>query len=491
MKKSISLNGNDLTLVQFENIAKGHAISIAPSALKKVKKGSEYTKSIHRSGKAVYGINTGFGYFAKTKIKESDQLKLQSNIIISHASGYGTPLTLPETRLAIALRLNALLKGYSGVRPELCLALFNLIKAEIYPIIPQCGSVGASGDLAPLAHLALPLIGEGDVMYQGKKISAKVALKKAGLEPLQLIEKEGLALVNGTQIMLSVGGLASIEAHRLTTLADKITALTFEALTGSYDCLNPHIHKVRHQRGQIVSAEVIRSQLSYPQNHHSKRLQDPYSLRCAPQIHGPCRDTIEHTLSIIEKEVNAATDNPLIFPDEKLVLSGGNFHGQPLAMAFDFASIAMTILSGISERRLDLLFNPQMSGLAAFLSPDEGIESGYMATQYLSASLLSENKMLSHPSSVDSTPGNVGIEDYVSMGMTSALKLKKIVTNTKCVLAIELLAACQALDLRKVKPAGKGTRKTYDTLRKHVPQLKQDRIVSNDIHLALEAIDKL
>ncbi len=494
-KQSITIDGESLALADAAAIAAGAGIVIAPSARKKIEQSRSVVMDVVAAGKPVYGVNTGFGYFANRSIKKEDLRRLQLNLLKSHAAGYGTPLSIPETRLAMALRLNVLVKGYTGVRYELCQALLDLINAEIYPVIPEYGSVGASGDLAPLAHLALPLTGHGEVFYQGKRMPATEALKAAKLKPIQLIEKEGLGLVNGTQIMLCVGGLSLFHALHIVKQADAITALTFEALEASPEPLDPLIHAIRNQPGQIQSAASILAQLTgsslFDPARPRHRLQDPYSLRCAPQIHGPSRDALHYSSGVIERELNAATDNPLVFTKEHQILSGGNFHGQALALAFDVAAMAVSELANVSERRLELLLNPLMSHLPAFLSPEEGVHSGYMALQYLSASLVNENKVLANPACTDSIPGNVGIEDHVSMGMTSARKLKRIVHNTSVVLAIEMLAAAQAVDLRGTAKLGKGTKKTYKLLRSFVPRLTEDRIVSDDVTKAVEAFGSL
>jgi len=348
---------------------------------------------------------------------------------------------------------------------------------------------------APLAHLALPLIGQGEVFYKGKQMAAKKALSLAKLKPLKLKAKEGLGLVNGTQIMLAVGSLALLEALDLAATADRIAALSFEGFHGDPGVLAEEIHHARGQKGQIASAAAIRSELegSYLYTSKEKRLrvQDPYSFRCAPQVHGASWDTLHHTASILEIELNAATDNPLVFEAEGCFRNGGNFHGQPLAIALDAAALAVAELGNISERRLDLLLNPHFSGLPAFLSPHPGICSGYMAGQYLAASLVNENKLLANPSSTDSIPGNCGVEDHVSMGSTSARKLRKMVGHLKTILAVEWLAATQAVDLRGSTPLGKGTKKSHHTLRKAVPRLHDDRIISYDITEATNIIPQL
>lgn len=491
----ISIDGEHLSLEKAHAIAQGAPLLISPSVQKKVEASHAYVKKIAHQNLPVYGVNTGFGYFANVRISHKKLQSLQLNLLKSHASGYGKALTLPETRLAMALRLNVLVKGFAGVRFDLCQALLELIQAEIYPIIPEFGSVGASGDLAPLAHLALPLAGLGLVHYQGEVMPAKEALKQANLKPIKLVEKEGLGLINGTQIMLAVGSLSLIEAQQLIRRADKIAALTYEALHASVDPLNALIHQARKQQGQIISAQAILDELKgsylFKQGQKRARVQDPYSIRCAPQIHGPSRDAIAYACQIAETELNAATDNPLVFADHRLILSGGNFHGQALALAFDFAAMSLSEIANVSERRLELMLNPHLSGLPAFLTPEEGIYSGYMATQYLSASLVNDNKILANPACTDSIPGNVGIEDHVSMGMTSARKLKQIVKNTHAVLAVEMLAAAQAIDLREAFPLGFGTKETYHSIRSSIPFLKKDRIVSEDVLKATQVLEKL
>lgn len=490
---TVILDGENLDLRKAVDISIGAKIVLKPFS-KQFQQSRKLVEEIAHGSKPVYGINTGFGYFAKHRINSHELEILQSNLIKSHAAGYGQPLSIYETRLAMALRLNVLLKGHTGVTKKLCEALLKLIEAEIYPIIPSYGSVGASGDLVPLAYLALPLIGEGTVYYKGELIPASKALKLAKLAPIKLETKEGLGLINGTQIMLSVGTLALAAAKTLGYLANLTTALTFEGMGATPEPLDEKIHSSRGQKGQIIAAKLIRSFLKGSYLHSDKfqkaRVQDPYSLRCAPQIHGASLDAFDYTENIVNIELNAATDNPLVFPKEKEVLSGGNFHGQPLALAFDFCAIAVSELGNVSDRRLETLMNPHLSKLPAFLTHKEGINSGYMAIQYLSASLVNENKILANPASTDSIPGNVGIEDHVSMGMTSARKLKKIVHNTTTILALEALAAAQAIDLRKIKKLGKGTKELYDAIRSEIPPLKDDRLVSDDVEKAVEVIHK-
>lgn len=491
--REVLLDGKDLPLKKAIEISKGAPIALCLTVRKKIEESRELVKNLAYDDQPYYGINTGFGYLANKKISKEDLHHLQHNIITSHASGWGEPIGIPETRLSMALRLNVLVKGYTGVRFELCTALQNLINAEVYPIIPKYGSVGASGDLAPLAHLALPLIGRGNVLYKGKKMSALEALELAGLKPISLVEKEGLSLVNGTQVMLGIGSIALQKALNLVEHAEIITALTYEALDGHLAPLQPQLHEVRLQIGQITSAKKILKALEGSYLHDTSiprsRVQDPYSMRCAPQVHGASRDALNYSKTIIERELNAVTDNPLVFTEEGAVISGGNFHGQPLAFAFDIASMAMAEIANISERRLELLLNPNTNKLSPFLTTDPGVDSGHMAAQYLCASLVNENKLLANPACTDSIPGNVGIEDHVSMGMTSARKFQSIVENTITVLSAEALSAVQAIDLGKKTKLGKETQILYSSIRSHIPPWAPERILANDIEKARSVLE--
>ncbi len=481
----LPLDGKHLTLDQLSCLADGARVSISEEAKKRIHSSRAAVETAVEKREPTYGVNSGFGYFANTAI-DCDSLKqLQVNILRSHASGWGTPLSKREARLAMVLRLNVLAKGYTGVRLELCEALETLINSGATPVIPEHGSVGASGDLAPLAHLALPLIGEGELVYEGRRAPSKEILEQLGLPPVELKEKEGLSLVNGTQIMLAVGSLALTHGLNLLDWSDKCAALSFEGLEGRPTVLTRQLHLLRGQKGQLCTAERIMAELEGSRLHHLSeypRLQDPYSLRCAPQVHGASRDALEYARSIIERELNAATDNPLVLDNGEIV-SGGNFHGQPLAMALDIAAIALAELGNVSERRLELLLNPNQSKLPAFLSPNEGLCSGYMAAQYLSASLVNANKGLANPACTDSIPGNVGIEDHVSMGMTSARKLRTLVENLQTILTVELLTASQAIDLRGVQASqlGSGTKTSFELVREKTPTLTADRILSEEI----------
>lgn len=490
--KTITLNGQSLTLEDAYHIAAGAPVAIDEKCVENIVRSRFLVEELARGETPVYGVNTGVGWFAGKKIPLERQKILQRNMVISHAGGMGKPLDIPEIRLAMALRLNVFTKGYTGVRPILCKTLCDMINAGVYPFIPEIGSLGASGDLIPLSHIALGMLGEGLVFYKDNLIEAKIAFKEAGITPVELDSKEGLALINGTQIMLSVGSLTLLEACSICRRADLVTALTYEALVAQIDPLNPLIHRLRNHLFQIESAENILSALkgSYLFDEAIKhpRVQDPYSLRCAPQVHGASRNVIAYALDVCANELNAATDNPLVDIEHKKILSGGNFHGQPLAIAFDSACMGIAELANISERRIEALLNPHISGLTAFLAKDEGVDSGYMVTQYLAGSFVNENKVLSHPACTDSIPGNVGIEDHVSMGMTSARKLKAVLNNTRQVLGIEAIVAAQAIDVRQVSRLGKGTKILYDIIRKEVPKLENDRIQDGELYFGAMAL---
>ena len=424
----VVIDGESFTLEMAAAVAAGATLVFGPNVESRVKKNRAVVEKLIRSDKAIYGLNTGFGYFANTKIPKNRLKKLQHNIVRSHAAGYGDPLPPRTARLCAALRLNVLARGLTGVRFALLEQLRSLLNAGVSPMIPKQGSVGASGDLIPLAHTALALIGEGEVWVKGRRCSAREGLGEAGLSPLQLAEKEGLSLINGTQAILSIGSLAILRSQHLIHRVNQVTALSYEALTAHISPLDSRLHLARGQLGQITCAEQIREQLegSYllREDLQHARVQDPYSLRCAPQVHGASLDSLNFASAIVSRELNAVTDNPLVFTKEGEAVSGGNFHAQPLAMALDVAAMAMAELGNISDRRLEVLLNPQQSKLSAFLACEDGLHSGLMALQYLSASLVNKNKLLANPACTDSIPGNVGIEDHVSMGMTAAEKLK-------------------------------------------------------------------
>ena len=441
--------------------------------------------------RVVYGVTTGVGSLSTEHIEPDLVRKLQLNLVRSHACGVGEPLSPIETRGLLLLRANTLALGYSGVRPTVAELLCEFLNAGIHPVVPSRGSVGASGDLAPLAHVALALVGEGEVVFRGKRMRTHRALKAAGLRLLALEAKEGLALVNGTQAMLSIGLLALRAAEILTDTADVAGALTLDALRGSPLAFDPRLQRARPHSGQIRSARnlarlnagstIRRSHLDCP------RVQDAYSLRCMPQVHGTVRDALDYASGVFEIEMNSATDNPLVFTREGEVISGGNFHGAPLATALDLMAIALTQLGGISERRIDRLVNPLVSELPPFLTRSSGLESGFMLAQVTAAALASENKVLAHPASVDSIPTSGNKEDFVSMGMTAALKLRSILANVTTILAIELLAASQGLDMLQPLKSGHLAEKAHSLVRQTSRSLTTDR----PLHIDIERVTKL
>lgn len=488
----ILIDGESLTLEHIAQIALDYeTVQLAENARVHALASRAVIDRALESGTPVYGVTTGFGKLSDIRVPHDELRQLQVNLLRSHACGVGDPLPEPEVRAAILLRANALAKGYSGVRPEIIDSLIDLLNKRVFPVIPSKGSVGASGDLAPSAHMALVLIGEGEAFYEGERLRGSMALQRAGLSPVELQAKEGLSLLNGTQFMAALGSLALMRAENLVNTADVAASLSLEVLLGSVVADDTRIHHVRPHPGQQTSADNIRRMLrnsSIVESHKNcGRIQDAYSLRCIPQVHGAVRDALEHVRGILGREINSATDNPLVFADENAILAGGNFHGAPLGYACDYASIALADLASISERRLERLVNPDLSGLPAFLSPHPGLSSGYMMLQVMVASLVSENKILAHPASVDSIPTSGDKEDHVSMGMTAALKLRSIADNLEIVLAGEILAACQAMEFRKPLEPGEGTRKAYARVRRQVPPLEQDR----EIHPDISAIRKL
>ncbi len=453
-------------------------------------------------GATVYGINTGFGKLSEVSIPAEQLVDLQVNLVRSHACGVGDSLTEAEIRGMLLLRANVLAKGTSGTRVLVAKQLLAMLEKRVHPVIPARGSVGASGDLAPLAHLALGLIGEGEVFYRGQRVSAKEALHAAGLQPLTLAAKEGLALLNGTQAMAAVGGLSLLRAERVARLANLAGAMTLEALKGTPVAFDARIHAARPHPGQQEVARHLRtlladSEIRESHREHDPRVQDAYCLRCMPQVHGAVLDGLAHGRRVLEIEMGSATDNPLVFvsednadgatPDE--ILSGGNFHGAPLAHAFDYAAIVLTDLMSICERRIDRLVNPDLNeGLPPFLTPQAGVSSGYMIAHVAAAALLTEARVLSHPASVDSVPTSGGKEDHVSMGMTAAWKLRQIVENAEAVLAIELMAAAEGLEYRRpLKPAVR-VGEAWMQVRQVVARLERDRALQPDIEHLRAAI---
>ncbi|RLB49561.1 MAG: histidine ammonia-lyase [Deltaproteobacteria bacterium] len=463
-----------------------------PEARAKVIRASDFVQRLSQAGDEapnVYGVNTGFGALAETRVEAQQMRALQRNLVLSHSCGVGEPLPQEAVRAMIALRAQTLALGHSGVRPAVIDALVALYEADVIPRIPCQGSVGASGDLAPLAHLASVLIGEGEAFVDGELMAGAQALDKRGLEPLVLGAKEGLALINGTQMMLAIGALATVEAESLAKLADVIGAMSLEALEGSSRPFDPRIQEVRPHPGQAESATNLRAILAESEIAESHRdchkVQDPYSLRCMPQVHGATRDTLRFVRMTLEREILAVTDNPIIFVDDDGdadVISGGNFHGQPVAIALDAATIAVAELANVSERRVEQLVNPAMSsGLPPFLAPRTGLDSGYMMAQVTAAALVSENKVLAHPSSVDSIPSSAGKEDHVSMGSISSRKLAQVVIHVRRGLAIEALVAAQGIDLRGPLRPSKGVAAAHALIRAAVPTLTEDRALYRDM----------
>ncbi len=444
-------------------------------------------EKIIAENRTVYGVNTGFGKLSDVRIDPHQLRELQLNLVRSHSCGLGNPLSEAESRAMLLLRANVLACGLSGARAAVAEALVDMLERGVTPVIPEKGSVGASGDLAPLAHLALAAIGEGEAFYKGERLASAEALKKARITPLQLEVKEGLALLNGTQAMGAVGALALLRAERLTRLADVAGAMSLEALRGTPVAFDERIHAARPHPGQVEVARHLRellagSEIRTSHLENDPRVQDAYSLRCMPQVHGAVRNALTHARAIVETETGSATDNPLVFSDTDEVLSGGNFHGAPLALAFDYAAIALTDLMSITERRIDRLVNPDANeDLPPFLTQHAGTSSGFMMLQVTAVALLSEAKVLAHPASIDNVPTDGGKEDHVSMGMTAATKLRAIVDLAEAASAIELITAAQALEYRKPLVPGRGVNEAYKKVRAHVLPLVADRSMSADI----------
>ena len=491
----MQLSGRPLSLSEIARVALGHETAeIAPGAHAAIQASRRVVEGIVSRQAVIYGVSTGFGKLADVQIP-SDQLEqLQVNLVRSHSCGVGRPLSEVEVRAMMLLRANVLTLGFSGIRLEVIQLLVDMLDRKVCPVIPEKGSVGASGDLAPLAHLALSLLGEGEAFFEGERMPSAQALQKAGLRPTDLQAKEGLALLNGTQAMHAVGGLALFRAKRLSRVADIAGAMTLEALKGTPVAFDARIHNARPHPGQQAVARHLlvllrESEIRASHAQNDPRVQDAYSLRCMPQVHGAIRGALAHCEEILAIESGSATDNPLVFTDNGDVLSGGNFHGAPLALALDYAAIATTDLMSISERRIDRLTNPDLSeGLPAFLAQHPGMQSGFMIAHVAAVALLSEAKVLAHPASVDNLPTSAGKEDHVSMGMTGALKLRTIVENAENVLAIELLAAAEGLEFRRPLKAGVGVERAFTALRALAPRLDEDRALSPDIERVASAI---
>ena len=491
---NLQLDGNSLTIPQvyFTAVNFKETISIAPSAKKAMRRSRSLVEEWLGNDEVIYGVTTGFGEFANVRIPFDKIELLQRNLIFSHSAGAGVPLPNEVVRAMMILRINALAKGFSGIRPETVDFIVHFFNAGLIPIVPSQGSVGSSGDLVQLAHLVLAMMGHGTMFNSrnGKIERSRSLLKKYKLKPLRLTAKEGLALINGTQMMTAYASLIIHESMNVMKLADISCALSVEALKGTDTAFDERIHKLRPYKGQLDSAKNLRtllkkSEIRESHRHNDDRVQDAYSLRCAPQVHGASRDALEYVASKVRVEINSANDNPLIFPNEKQHLEGGNFHGQPMALAMDFAAIALSELANISERRTERMVNGALSRLPRFLTTNGGLNSGLMIAQYTAASLVSENKVLAHPASVDSIPTSANQEDHNSMGSIAAQKCFRILQNTQTVIAIELMTAAQGIDFHAPLKCGKGTNAAYKTIRSKIKHLHVDRILHDDIQTAL------
>ncbi len=491
------IDGETLSLADLERVATSGdlRLGLAPEARERVLRSRAVVEAAVESGRVVYGVTTGFGRLSEVAVPRDRLEELQLNLIRSHACGVGRPLPRAETRAVTLLRANVLARGFSGVRPEVVELLLELLNRGVHPVIPEQGSVGASGDLAPLSHLALVLVGEGRAELQGEVLDGAEALRRAGLRPLTLKAKEGLALNNGTQVMTGIGALTLLGAERAVETAEVAGAMSLEGLRGTPDAFHPALQRVRPHAGQMESAARLRallagSEIRESHRHGDPRVQDAYSVRCMPQVHGAARNALAYVRSVLETEVNSATDNPLVFPDEEdgLVLSGGNFHGQPVAQVLDLLAIALADLSSMSERRIERLVNPDLSGLPAFLTRHPGLSSGMMLAQITAAALVSESKVLAHPASVDSIPTGAGKEDHVSMGTSAARKAKQVLRNAEAVLGIELMCAAQALEFLKPLRPGAGVERAYRRVRERIAPLERDRVLAPDIEAAAELV---
>jgi len=484
--KTLFLDLDGLTIEDLAAAAReGAILRLGPAAERRIADGRALVEQWVAEERRIYGVTTGFGALSDVAISKKDTRRLQENILMSHAAGVGAPLDAEIVRAAMTLRVKDFARGHSGIRLATAQHLLDLLNCGIAPVVPEKGSVGASGDLAPLAHMALVLLGKGEAFHEGRRISGAEALAVCGLTPLQLESAEGLALVNGTQVMTAIGGLAVYDAVRLSRLTDIAASMSLEVLMGSRMEFNPRIHQVRPHAGQIAAAanmeRITRNSDIISSHKDCSRIQDAYTLRCSPQVHGATKDAIAYCRRVIETEMNSSTGNPLIFADSSEFMLGGNFHGQPVALAMDFMGMAVAELANISERRIERLVNPNLSGLPAFLVSDGGLNSGFMIAQYTAAALVSENKVLSHPASVDSIPTSANKEDHVSMGTIAARKCREIVANTANVVAIELLCAAQGLDLFTNLKPGEGTRAAYQVIRRSISHLDADRFLAADI----------
>jgi histidine ammonia-lyase len=487
--KKFELTGSNLTIEDLVYIAKARPgqveLKIHPDSLTKMKRSRQVVLDIVKKGRPVYGINTGFGALASKQIATEDLEQLQYNLIRSHCTGVGRPFSREITRAIMLSRANCLIQGFSGVTPETIALLLDFINHDIHPVIPEKGSVGASGDLAPLSHIALALIGEGDVEYQGKILRSDFVLHQLGKGPAKLGPKDGLALINGTSVMLALGCLALEEAKRIVKTADIVSCLTLDAVRGTPAAFDIRISQLKPQPGQIdVSTNLLKliknSEIAVSHKDDGK-VQDPYSLRCIPQVHGACRQTLRHAEEVLKIELNSVTDNPLVFADTGDVVSGGNFHGEALALCMDYLAMGLSEICNIAERRVEKMMNPSFSDLPAFLTKNSGLNSGLMIAHVTMAALASENKYLCHPASVDSIPTSTDKEDHVSMGVTSGRKLHEVISNVQHGLAIELLANTQGFEFLRPLKSSPALEKVYTLVRKHVLPIGEDRIFHKDI----------
>ncbi|OUR92917.1 histidine ammonia-lyase [Halobacteriovorax marinus] len=488
-KEKIVLNGQSLTIEQVHYIAFSKPgkveLEICKTAMEKMKKSRAYVHSIVDKNEPVYGINTGFGALASMHIKIDQLAQLQLNLIRSHCTGTGRPFSRDITRAIMVLRANCLISGFSGIQPEIVQLLLDFINNEVNPIVPEKGSVGASGDLAPLSHIALALIGEGEVIYDGKHVNSAFAIDQIGKKPSILGPKDGLALINGTAVMAAIGACAVVEATNLMKIADISAVMTLDGVKGTSRAYYKGITRLKPHPGQIECCENLNNLLEGSEINISHddcgKVQDPYSLRCVPQVHGACRQTLRHAREVITIELNSVTDNPLIFLEEDEVVSGGNFHGEALALVMDYLAMGVAELCNISERRIEKMMNPSFSDLPAFLTKNSGLNSGLMIAHVTAAALTSENKYLCHPASVDSVPTSTDKEDHVSMGVTSGRKLLEVIDNAKTVLGIELLCNTQALDFQRPLTTSKPLEAVHSLIRKHVPTIEEDRVFYKDM----------
>jgi histidine ammonia-lyase len=492
VSRTLVLTGEDLTLRDVWDVAVHDAkAEVADGAKVKMRAARELVESVGEEN--TYGVNTGFGRFVTARIPEELADELQLRLLRSHACGVGEPYPDDVVRAALLLRANALAKGYSGARVETVELLVECLNRGVLPVVPARGSVGASGDLAPLAHLALPLVGEGQAVVEGEMLDGAAALRRVGLEPIRLVSKEGLSLVNGTQFMAAMAALGVERARRLAATADLACALSLEALRGSRSSFAPAVHRSRPLKGQLDAAanvwRLLEGSAIIESHRWCDKVQDAYALRCAPQVHGACRDLLDYVEATVTVELNAATDNPLVLVGEGEIVSAGNFHGQPLAFALDVLAMAAAELASISERRTERLVNPSLSdGLPPFLVEEGGLNSGFMIPQYVAAALVSENKVFAHPASVDSIPTSAGQEDHVSMGNAAGLKALRVLDNAERTLAIELLAGTQAIEFLAPLRPGAGVLAVHDFVRSFSPRLTEDRSLTDDIEQAATAI---